>query len=168
MATQPQPEHSGFVSRSAEQTLGFGARLGEAAEPGDLLLLRGAFGAGKTTLVQGIAAGLGVREYVTSPSFTLINEYRSDRMTIYHIDLFRLERLDPELEQAVQSCEEDLGLTIVEWPDILPADLKGGGLRIDMEITGDDERSIIVHTTGTRWRPEEIVEIMERTLRSAR
>ena len=61
MAVQPQPEHSGFVSRSAEQTKAFGARLGEAAEPGDLFLLRGAFGAGKTTLVQGIASALASR-----------------------------------------------------------------------------------------------------------
>jgi tRNA threonylcarbamoyladenosine biosynthesis protein TsaE len=150
------------------QTRDFGARLGEAAAAGDLLLLRGAFGAGKTTLVQGIAAGLGVRDYVTSPSFTLINEYRAGRVPIYHIDLFRLERLDPELEQAVQSAEEDAGLTIVEWPDILPPDLKEGGLRIDMEITGDEERSIVLHVGGTRWKPEEIVRMMELTLRSAR
>jgi tRNA threonylcarbamoyladenosine biosynthesis protein TsaE len=146
----------------------FGARLGEAAAPGDLFLLRGAFGAGKTTLVQGIASGLGVREYVTSPSFTLINEYRATRVPIYHVDLFRLERLDPELEQAIQSCEEDAALTIIEWPDILPPDLKEGGLQIDMEITGDDERSIVVHMNGTRWKPEEIVRIMELSVRSPR
>lgn len=165
MELQPLPDHVGFVSRSAGQTARFGAILGRAARPGDVMLVRGAFGAGKTTLVQGMASGLGASEQATSPSFTLVNEYHA-QFPIYHIDLFRLERLDSEMEQAVESCESGHGLTVIEWPDLLPLDLKQGGLTIDMDVLGDEERSIILHTPGTRWSAEELVSMMNQALRT--
>jgi tRNA threonylcarbamoyladenosine biosynthesis protein TsaE len=81
-------------SASPNQTRQLGMCLGNLLEPGDILLLRGSFGAGKTTLVQGIASGLGVQGRVTSPSFALVNEYRTDaqhgRTPVYHIDVYRV------------------------------------------------------------------------------
>src|SRR5919205_1815498 len=82
-----------LTSASPEETVEIGRRLGAAAAAGDVFLLDGPFGAGKTHLVQGLAAGLGVEGVVTSPSFILANEYQG-RLPLYHLDLFRLERLD--------------------------------------------------------------------------
>lgn len=165
MVVQPGIEHIGFVSRNPEHTRRFGIGLGKAAMPGDVILLRGPFGAGKTTLVQGVGAALGVKGHVTSPSFTLINEYEG-RIPLYHVDLFRLNDLDIEIEQAIDSYEGGDGLTIVEWPDLLPADLKEGALQIDIELLGDEERSLVVHTAGTRWVASDVATMMERALRS--
>lgn len=157
-------EHVGFLSRHPEQTRHFGMRLGQAAMRGDVLLLRGPFGAGKTTLVQGIAAGLGVEGKVTSPSFTLINEYVG-RLPLWHVDLFRLEALDTEMEQAIESCESAGGVTVIEWPDLLPPHLREGALRVDMQILGDEDRSLIVHAEGSRWKGGDLASMMESALR---
>ena len=137
--------------------------MGASLVAGDVILLEGPFGAGKTTLVQGLAAGLGTEARVTSPSFTLINEYRG-RLTLYHIDLFRLNSLDLEMEQAIDDCESSGGVTVVEWPNLLPSDLKRGALRIDMEVVDDDERSFLVHAEGTRWSAEELTAMMQAAL----
>jgi tRNA threonylcarbamoyladenosine biosynthesis protein TsaE len=103
----------------------FGRSLGEQARAGDRLLLEGPFGAGKTTFVQGLAQGLGVGQPVSSPSFVIETQYRG-RLLLYHIDLYRLERLEPEL---LESLEEHLfgdDVTAVEWAERLPDDLRKG------------------------------------------
>lgn len=165
MAVQPGVEHIGFVSRGPEHTRSFGEQLGKAAIPGDVILLRGPFGAGKTTLVQGIGSGLGVKGHVISPSFTLINEYEG-RIPLYHVDLFRLNELDIEMEQAIESYEGSDGLTVIEWPDLLPDDLKEGALQIDMDVLGEEERSLVVHVAGTHWSASALVTLMVKALRS--
>ena len=165
MGVQPGVEHLGFVSRGPGQTKLFGREIGKALMPGDVILLDGRFGAGKTTLVQGISAGAGASQRVTSPSFTLINEYRG-RLPIYHVDLFRLSKLDPEMEQAIESCEGSDGVTLVEWPNLLPADLRDGALRIDMQVLGDSERSLVLHAEGSRWEPATLAGMIENTLRA--
>jgi tRNA threonylcarbamoyladenosine biosynthesis protein TsaE len=155
MSTDPISRHASFVSRGPAQTRAFGEQLGRTVRPGDLILLRGPLGAGKTTLVQGLGAGLSAGGRVTSPSFTLINEYQG-RLKMYHVDLFRLDSLDVELEQAIDDCAGSDGVTVIEWPDLLPADLLNGALRIDLEVMGDDERSFLVHAEGSRWDATEL------------
>jgi tRNA threonylcarbamoyladenosine biosynthesis protein TsaE len=152
--------HLGLVSRSPEQTQRLGELLGSALMPGDVLLLDGPFGAGKTTFVQGLASGAGAEGRVTSPSFTLINEYQG-RLPIHHVDLFRLKQLDLEMEQALEDCEDSDGATVVEWPQLLPVDLREGSLRIDLQVLGDTERSLVLHAEGSRWDPENLAAILE-------
>lgn len=164
MLVQVEIRHFGFLSRSPDQTRRFGAGLGAALLPGDVVLLEGAFGAGKTTLVQGLAVGAGASQRVTSPSFTLINEYRG-RLPVFHVDLFRLRTLDVELEQALEDCVSSDGATVVEWPDLLPADLREGALRLDMRVVGDMERGVILHTEGSRWDPGMLESIILPSLR---
>ena len=120
--------------------------LGRAARPGDLLLLDGPFGAGKTVLVQGLAAGLDVAEYVSSPSFIMINQH-AGRLRLVHIDLYRIERqLDDE---TVAELEEQLGddaVSAVEWPALLSPDLRAGATLVRFTLLDDTTRRIEIAT----------------------
>jgi tRNA threonylcarbamoyladenosine biosynthesis protein TsaE len=126
-------------TRSADETRRVGRALGEAARPGDVLLLEGAFGVGKTVLVQGLAAGLGVREDITSPSFVLMVEHRG-RLPLYHVDLYRLDgRLDDEMLDNLADYQEAGGVCAIEWPGALPPELRVGATVIT--ISAPDEPS---------------------------
>lgn len=124
-------------TRSEDETRLLGKKLGSLLCPGDVICVKGDLGAGKTRLAQGVARGLGIEEPVTSPTFTLINEY-AGRVPFYHIDAYRLGGPD-ELREV--GCEEYFygdGVTLLEWPDrvseLLPAE------RLDVEITYDPAR----------------------------
>jgi tRNA threonylcarbamoyladenosine biosynthesis protein TsaE len=117
----------------------FGRRLGERARAGDRFLLEGPFGAGKTTFVQGLAQGLGVTQPVSSPSFVIETQYRG-RLRLYHVDLYRLERLEPEL---LESLEEHLfgdGVTAVEWAEHLPDELREGATLLRFAVDDGTRR----------------------------
>lgn len=106
-----------------EATLDFGRLFGKHLPPNSTLLLSGNLGAGKTTLVQGIALGLGITEVIVSPTFTLINEYQTGRLPLYHLDLYRLEpnqidSLFPEIYW--EGTEVEPGITAIEWSERLP------------------------------------------------
>ncbi|MBE9123016.1 tRNA (adenosine(37)-N6)-threonylcarbamoyltransferase complex ATPase subunit type 1 TsaE [Tychonema sp. LEGE 07199] len=106
-----------------EATRKFGVALGRSLPAGTVILLQGDLGAGKTTLVQGIAEGLGISESVESPTFTLINEYFAGRVPLYHLDLYRLEPEEAEalhLESYWDGLEMDLGIVAIEWAERLP------------------------------------------------
>jgi len=137
--------HEAFTTHSAEETVELGARLGASAQPGSVLLLHGDLGAGKTTLVRGIAQGLGVDpDAVSSPTFVLIQEYRG-RLTLYHVDLYRIEGIAVE-DLGLEELASERGVVVVEWADRLPRPIpdaihvrladKGENLR---EITIDQE-----------------------------
>jgi tRNA threonylcarbamoyladenosine biosynthesis protein TsaE len=107
----------------AQATRSLGISLGKALPAGSVLLLEGDLGSGKTTLVQGIGAGLGILEAVDSPTFTLINEYSGGRLPLYHLDLYRLEpeetaSLHPEIYW--EGIEVEPGIVAIEWADRLP------------------------------------------------
>jgi len=106
----------------SEATRKFGAALGRSLPPGTVILLQGDLGAGKTTLVQGIAEGLGISDSIESPTFTLINEYFGGRIPLYHLDLYRLEPDEVEalhLESYWDGLEMDLGIVAIEWAERL-------------------------------------------------
>jgi len=109
-----------FETHSASDTLILGERIGQLLKAGDNIFLFGDLGAGKTTLTQGMARGLGVskNEYVRSPSFTLVNEY-SGRMPVFHIDLYRIDS-SPDLENlGLEETFNGKGVVIVEWAEKL-------------------------------------------------
>jgi tRNA threonylcarbamoyladenosine biosynthesis protein TsaE len=136
-------------SRSADETRALGAALGRAAEPGDVFLLDGEFGSGKTVLVQGLAAGLDVESFVASPSFIIVNQHQG-RLRLYHVDLFRLERLDPELEDTLAELLDAGGVTAVEWSRLLPADLRQGATLLRFSRQDGDTRQIELETPSER------------------
>ncbi len=117
--------------------------LAARLQPGDALLLTGGLGAGKTTFVRGLAEGLGVDpEEVSSPTFTLIHEYRGGRLTLYHADLYRLARAGAG-ELGLEELGASDGVLAIEWPDRLTYALPGAH-RVTMEIVDETTRRITV------------------------
>lgn len=128
------------------------AALAALAEPGDVLVLSGDLGAGKTTFTKGYGAALGVVEPITSPTFTLAREYHG-RLPLHHLDVYRFEQLDEVLDLALPELLESGGVVVIEWGDTilpaLPADLCE--LRFEFG-DGDDDRRIELRMVGPRWR----------------
>jgi tRNA threonylcarbamoyladenosine biosynthesis protein TsaE len=104
------------VTRSPEETQGLGARIGELAAPGDIYLLSGPLGAGKTCFTQGIAQGLSVIEPVVSPSFVLVRELHG-RLPLYHIDLYRLDDIEEIVELGLDEYLYGNGVCVIEWAE---------------------------------------------------
>jgi tRNA threonylcarbamoyladenosine biosynthesis protein TsaE len=138
-----------LLSSTPEDTRLLGKLIGQLLSPGDVLLLFGPLGCGKTTLVKGIAEGLGVSQnHVISPTFTLIAEYRG-RITLYHVDLYRLERPDEAVALGLTDyLYSDSGATVIEWADRLPPGLVEDALSIALQYAGDDLRLITVTPSG--------------------
>ena len=109
-----------MITRSAEETRALGKRLAGRLQPGDVLLLEGDLGAGKSELTRGIAGGLGVTETVTSPSFTILNVYESGRCPLYHFDWYRLESSEELYELGMDEYLGGDGIAVVEWPGRCP------------------------------------------------
>jgi tRNA threonylcarbamoyladenosine biosynthesis protein TsaE len=135
------------VTRAVEETERLGAALAAHLEPGDVLLLSGPLGSGKTRFVAGLARGLGVTGRVRSPSFTLLNEY-GGRLRLHHLDLYRLS--GPEAEGlGIEELVDD-GVLAVEWGEKLPAGLREGALTLLFEILSENERAVTATAAGGR------------------
>jgi tRNA threonylcarbamoyladenosine biosynthesis protein TsaE len=133
-----------ITTHSAEETIAFGRTLTELLTPPKLVLLRGDLGAGKTTLVKGIAAGFGAAEEddVTSPTFTLVHEYRGPRANLYHIDLYRLDT-PRELETlGLDDLRSDNSILLIEWGEKFPRLQRERDIEISLERNGENRRRI--------------------------
>ena len=138
-------------SRSVTDTRALAAALAELARPGDLVLLAGELGAGKTAFVQGFGAALGVTEPITSPTFTLVSQYRG-RLELNHLDVYRLEQLTEVLDLGLAEMLDDGGVTLVEWGDAIIPALPADYLLIRLDYGSlDDERMVEVEAVGSRW-----------------
>ena len=125
-------------------------KLGELAAPGDIILLVGSLGAGKTCLTQGIARGLGIREYTASPSFVLVREYQG-KLPLYHVDLYRLDRVEEVAQLGLDDYLYGKGVCVVEWADKGLSVLPEGHLLIDMQIVSPLKRKLSFTPQGTRY-----------------
>lgn len=128
-----------------EQMRAIGRALGRAARPGDRFLLEGPFGAGKTTFVQGLADGLDVSVPVSSPSFVIENQYRG-RLMLYHVDLYRLERVEAELWDSLEEHLFGDGVSAVEWAEKLPAHLREDAALLRFEVCEPGRRVALLST----------------------
>lgn len=154
-----------FISHSPAQTERVGQRLGELLRAGDLLLLVGNFGVGKTHLAKGVARGLGSDDLVTSPSFVLVNEYRAGpargQLPIYHVDLYRIAE---EGELATIGLDElwaGDGVCLIEWPERAGAALPADHLAVHMQHLSETKRRLRLAPAGSR--AAEIVAALKET-----
>ena len=131
-----------MITKSAAETRALGEKLAGRLRPGDVLLLEGDLGAGKSELTRGIAKGLGVTETVTSPSFTILNVYESGRFPLYHFDWYRLESSEELYELGMDEYLGGDGAAVVEWPGRCPDAVPESAVRIRMTAAGENERLI--------------------------
>ena len=142
--------HLELISHSPEQTQRLGIHIGELASPGDIYLLVGTLGTGKTCLTQGIAWGLGIEEYAFSPTFVIVREHYG-RLPLYHIDLYRLDHIEEIAELGLDEYLYGNGVCVIEWAekglDILPTE----HLLIKINYLSDTERSFQLNPNGKRY-----------------
>jgi len=132
-----------YHSRSEAETRAIGARLAAVLQPGAVLLLSGDLGAGKTAFTKGLAEGLGIDPAeVTSPTFTLVHEYRGGRLPLIHVDLYRLDRADLD-EIGLDQDLAEVGVTAVEWSERLSRRITGA-TRVHIADRGGDAREIVI------------------------
>lgn len=136
------------MTKSAAETRALGERLAAKLKPGDVILLEGELGAGKSELARGIARGLGVAETVTSPSFTILNVYDSGRCPLYHFDWYRLESEEELYELGMDEYLGGDGIALVEWPGRCPGAVPESCLLIRLEPEGENIRRITAESHG--------------------
>lgn len=134
-----------FESNSAEDTFAFGQKLGREAAPGEIICLDGDLGVGKTVFTQGFAAGLGIDDYVNSPTFNIVKEYEGGRLPLYHFDVYRIGDPSEMEEIGYEDYFYGQGVSIIEWPgqieELLPKEARWVRIRKDL-TKGFDYRRI--------------------------
>ena len=135
-----------------DDTRAVGAAVAELARPGDVVVLAGDLGAGKTAFVQGFGRGLGITDRITSPTFTLVHVYDGGRLPVHHLDVYRLDQLSEALDLGLAEMLDQGGVVLVEWGDaitpVLPHDL------LELRLTfgeGDDDRVLTFRSVGSTW-----------------
>jgi len=137
-----------LISTSVAQTQKIGAALSQQLEPNDVLILLGDMGAGKSELTRGLARGLGVTGYVTSPTFTIMQLHDSGRLPLYHFDWYRLESSEELYELSMDEYLQNGGVAVIEWPSRAEEVLPESYLEVLLKPLGDDERQITFTPVG--------------------
>ena len=132
-----------FITNSPEETEAVGQALGKILKPGTVLAYEGDLGAGKTAFTRGLARGLGAAEQVTSPTYTIVNEYLSGRMPLFHFDMYRLKSSDDLWDIGWEDYLDRGGVCAVEWSENV-ADAMEGAVRICIEKVSEDVRKITI------------------------
>ena len=140
-----------FISHSPQATQTLGSKLGELVKPGDVILLLGALGAGKTCFVQGLARGLGIEENISSPSFVLLREYKG-RLPLYHIDLYRLEQLPEIADLGLDDYFYGDGVSVIEWANRAKELLPTEHLLLEFIIVSARQRRLMLTSEGKHYQ----------------
>ena len=132
-----------FITRSPEQTEAVGTALGKALKPGAVIAYKGDLGAGKTAFTRGVACGLGAKESVTSPTYTIVNEYLSGQYPLFHFDMYRLASSDDLFDIGWEDYLSRGGVCAVEWSENV-ADAMEGAITVTVEKLGENIRRITI------------------------
>jgi tRNA threonylcarbamoyladenosine biosynthesis protein TsaE len=140
-------------TKSVEETRALAAELDPLLKPGDLVLLSGNLGAGKTAFIQGLARGMGVRDRVVSPSFVLVRTYEG-RLPLTHVDVYRLDHMQELVDLGMAELLDEGGVTAVEWGDVVVPGLPADYLEVRLDPgEADDDRLVTLATVGEAWTP---------------
>jgi tRNA threonylcarbamoyladenosine biosynthesis protein TsaE len=150
-----------IISHSVAQTQRLGARLGELLSGGELILLDGELGTGKTVFTQGIAQGLGIPDIVNSPTFTILKEYRGGRLPLYHFDLYRIDDPNEVLTLGFEDYFYGQGVCVVEWAHKAEGIWPAEHLRIRLKVISDTKRGLVFQAYGTIYT--QMLKMLQRT-----
>lgn len=143
-----------FIINNVEDTLSLGKKLGSKVKSGDIICINGDLGAGKTHFTKGIAEGLGIEDHITSPTFTIVNEYEGGRLKLYHFDVYRVN--DPDEIYAIGFDEYifDKGVSVIEWSnyieELIPEDYLSVNIS-KLQEQGENFRKIVLIPHGSRY-----------------
>ncbi|HJV08587.1 MAG TPA: tRNA (adenosine(37)-N6)-threonylcarbamoyltransferase complex ATPase subunit type 1 TsaE [Acidimicrobiales bacterium] len=139
------------ATTSVDDTRALAAGVAQLAAPGDLVILAGDLGAGKTAFAQGFAQGLGVEEPVTSPAFILVRTYEG-RLPMVHLDVYRLDTMQELVDLGIAELLDEGAVTLIEWGDAVSAGLPADFLEVRLEPgAGPDDREVRIRTVGPAW-----------------
>ena len=139
-----------IITNSPTETEAVGAALAAQLKPGSVITFTGDLGAGKTAFTRGLARGLGVEERVTSPTFTIVNEYEGGRLPLFHFDMYRLGSADELFDIGWEDYLARGGVCAVEWSENIADALEEGTIRVDIRRGAHDDQRIITITGGTQ------------------
>lgn len=140
------------TTASVDETRELGEALAALARPGDIIVLAGDLGAGKTAFVQGFGRGLGVVQRITSPTFTLVHVYEDGRLPVHHLDVYRLDQLSEALDLGLAEMLDEGGVMLIEWGDAITPVLPHDYLEVRITFgAGDDDRQLALRAVGPRW-----------------
>ena len=134
-----------FIVKTEAETIELGKKIGRYLKKGDIIALDGTLAAGKTYLTKGIALGLGIKEDVTSPTFTLISEY-SGRLHLYHMDVYRLDSVEEFLDLGTEEMLYGEGVCVIEWSEKVKSVLPSNTIYINIIVNKDNSRKIIINS----------------------
>jgi tRNA threonylcarbamoyladenosine biosynthesis protein TsaE len=152
-------------TKSVDDTRALAFELAALARPGDLFLLAGDLGAGKTAFAQGFGRALGITEPITSPTFTLVRTYEGGRFPMIHVDVYRLDHLQELMDLGIMELLDGDGVTLIEWGDAVAVALPPDFLELRLDLgEDDDERLVSIRAVGTGWshRTDAIARACER------
>lgn len=148
-------------TNSPEETFEVGRKLGQTAKPGEIYMLNGDLGVGKTVFTQGVAAGLGITEHINSPTFTIVQVYESGRLPFYHFDVYRIGDIEEMDEIGYEDYFFGNGLCIVEWAErikeLIPAEAKQITIEKNLEKGFDYRRILILQMPSMKSTPTQFV-----------
>jgi len=137
-----------YISNSYEETQKIASDFAKNLKPGDIITLDGDLGAGKTAFTGGLAKGLGIGGYVTSPTFTIVNEYRNGLVPLFHFDVYRIESMDDLYDIGWEDYASQGGICVIEWADIIRDGLPLPYYEIRITKISDDKRNITINFKG--------------------
>jgi len=140
-------------THSAEETVRLGTALSPVLIPGDVIVLSGDLGAGKTTFTQGLAVGLGITEHVTSPTFLLMKEYFGGRYPLMHMDIYRLGRIQEVIDLGYDEFLDPADIVVVEWGDMVEPLLPKDHLQVILRHVDENSRTVELVPKGANWPP---------------
>jgi len=139
-------------SSSPADTAAIASAFAHALQPNDVLVLGGDLGAGKTTFTKALGAALGITETITSPTFTLAQQYEGGRLVVHHLDVYRIDQIEEVIDLALPELFESGGVVVIEWGDTIAPALPAGYALLNFGFgEGDDDRSVALTAVGPAW-----------------